>query len=101
MVTTLLNLSTIIIVLPILFVYSWKLALLVVITFNHVTLTMVLAVKILRYRMTQLQRAESEKNRYLVETLRGMNTAKSLALDSNDFAALIWTRHRLFHEIFT
>jgi ATP-binding cassette subfamily B protein len=101
MVTTLLNLSMIIIVLPILFVYSWKLALFVVTTFNHVTLTMVLAVKILRYRMTQLQRAGSEKNRYLVETLCGMNTAKSLALEQQRFRRIDMDSHRLFHEIFT
>jgi ATP-binding cassette subfamily B protein len=85
MLTTLLDLSMILIVLPVLFFYSWKLALLVVATTGLMTLTMVLSIKTFRYKMTQLQRAESEKNRYLVETLRGMNTVKSLALEPQRF----------------
>ena len=85
LLTTLFDLSMIVIVLPILFFYSWKLAFIVVAMTILITIIMAVTMKTFRYHMHQVQAAEATKNRYLVETLRGMSTIKSLALEPYRF----------------
>jgi ATP-binding cassette subfamily B protein len=85
LLTTLFDLSTIVVVLPVLFFYSWKLTFIVLAMTSLVTLIMFVTMKSFRYAMHQLQHAESVKNRYMVETLRGMGTIKALALEPTRF----------------
>ncbi|MHC1791178.1 peptidase domain-containing ABC transporter [Solidesulfovibrio sp.] len=85
LLTTLFDLSMIIIVLPILFFYSWKLAFIVLGMTGIITLIMGVTMKTFRYHMHQVQGAEAVKNKYMVETLRGMSTIKSLALEPYRF----------------
>lgn len=81
LLTTLFDLSTIVVVLPVLFFYSWKLSFIVLAMTLLVTGVMFVTMKSFRYAMHQLQNAEAIKNRYMVETLRGMGTIKALALE--------------------
>lgn len=81
LLTTLFDLSMIVVIVPILFVYSWKLACLVLAMSSLVAVVMFATIRTFRYHMHQLQAAESVKNRYLVETLRGISTIKALALE--------------------
>lgn len=81
LLTTLFDMSMIVVILPILFLYSWKLTLLVVGMMSVVSIIMLMTMKTFRYKMRQVQAAESVKNRFVVETLRGMSTVKSLALE--------------------
>ncbi len=85
LLTTLFDLSTIVVVLPVLFFYSWKMTFIVLAMTSLVTLIMFVTMKSFRYAMHQLQHAESVKNRYMVETLRGMATIKALALEPTRF----------------
>ncbi|QAZ69183.1 peptidase domain-containing ABC transporter [Solidesulfovibrio carbinolicus] len=85
LLTTLFDLSTIVVVLPVLFFYSWKMTFIVIAMTSLVTLIMFVTMKSFRYAMHQLQHAESVKNRYMVETLRGMATIKALALEPTRF----------------
>jgi ATP-binding cassette subfamily B protein len=85
LLTTLLDLSTILIVVPVLFFYSWKLTFIVLAMTLLVALLMFVTIKSFRYAMHQLQNAEASKNRYMVETLRGMGTIKALALEPARF----------------
>lgn len=85
LLTTLFDLSTIVMVLPVLFFYSWKLSFVVLAMTFLVVLIMFMTMKSFRYHMHQLQHAEAVKNRYMVETLRGMGTIKALALEPTRF----------------
>jgi ATP-binding cassette subfamily B protein len=85
LLTTLFDLSMIGIVVPVLFFYSWKLALIVVAMTILITFIMGMTMRTFRYHMHQVQAAEAAKNRYMVETLRGISTIKSLALEPYRF----------------
>ncbi|MFP5259103.1 MAG: peptidase domain-containing ABC transporter [Acidobacteriota bacterium] len=85
LLTTLFDLSMIVVILPVLFLYSWKLAFIVVGITGLIALVMALTMKVFRYRMRRLLIAEGDKNKYMVETLRGMSTIKSLALEPTRF----------------
>lgn len=81
LLTTLFDTTSILIVLPILFFYSWKLSCVVILILSCILTIMAATMGAFRYKMSQLQHAEAQKNRYIVETLRGMSTIKSLALE--------------------
>jgi len=81
LLSTLFDTSLIFVVLPILFFYSWQLALIVIFLAGIITCIMAGTMRAFRYKMHLVQGAEGEKNKYLVETLRGMSTIKSLALE--------------------
>ena len=85
LLTTLFDLSMIVVVVPVLFFYSWKLTFLVLAMTAIIAIVMAMTMKTFRYQMHQLQHAESIKNQYMVETLRGMSTIKSLALEPHRF----------------
>lgn len=85
LLTTLFDLSMIVVVLPVLFFYSWKLTFIVLAMTSVVALILFSTMKTFRYAMQQLQHAEAVKNRYMVETLRGMGTIKALALEPTRF----------------
>lgn len=81
LLTTLFDLSLIAFILPILFFYSWKLTFVVIGITSIIALLMASTMRIFRYKMHQVQQMEAVKNKFLVETLRGIGTVKSLALE--------------------
>jgi ATP-binding cassette subfamily B protein len=81
LLTTLFDTTIIIIILPVLFFYSWQLSCIVLLILACIVAIMGATMGVFRYKMHQLQIAEAQKNKYLVETLRGMSTIKSLALE--------------------
>lgn len=81
LLTTLFDMSLLVVVLPILFFYSWKLTFVVIAIALCITGIMFATMRVFRYKMHRVQEAEAIKNKYLVETLRGMGTIKSLALE--------------------
>ena len=81
LLTTLFDLSLIAFILPVLFFYSWKLSF-VVLAFTCVILAIMLStMRVFRHLMHQVQTYEATKNKFIVETLRGIGTVKSLALE--------------------
>ncbi|WP_029457849.1 peptidase domain-containing ABC transporter [Solidesulfovibrio alcoholivorans] len=81
LLTTLFDLSLIAFVLPILFFYSWKLAFVVIAFTCGILAVMLGTMRVFRYMMHEVQTYEALKNKYIVETLRGIGTIKSLALE--------------------
>ncbi len=81
LLTTLFDLSLIAFILPILFFYSWKLAFVVIAFTCGILAIMLGTMRVFRYMMHQVQTYEAIKNKYIVETLRGIGTIKSLALE--------------------
>ncbi len=81
LLTTLFDLSLIAFILPILFFYSWKLCFVVLAFTTVIVLLMLSTMRVFRYKMHRLQEYEAIKNKYIVETLRGIGTVKSLALE--------------------
>ncbi|WP_300157974.1 peptidase domain-containing ABC transporter [Solidesulfovibrio sp.] len=81
LLTTFFDLSLIAFVLPILFFYSWKLSFVVLAFVTAIILLMLGTMRVFRYKMYRLQEYEAVKNKYIVETLRGIGTVKSLALE--------------------
>ncbi len=80
--TTLLDASVLIVFLPVLFFYSATLTL-VVLAFTGVIAAVVFAlVPTFRTRLQALYRADAERQAMLVETIQGMRTVKSLAMES-------------------
>src|SRR5690606_22163592 len=67
--------------LPVLLLYSVKLTLVVVGFALLVGLVVLLLVGPFRKRLTELYQAEGERQALLVETVHGMRTVKSLALE--------------------
>lgn len=81
LLTTLFDLSLIAVIMPILFFYSWKLAFIVVACAIGIMIVMSSTMRIFRYKMHQVQQIEAVKNKYVVETLRGIGTVKALSLE--------------------
>ena len=81
LLTTLFDLSLIVFILPVLFFYSWKLAFVVLAFSAGILAVMLSTMRVFRYMMHQVQLYEAIKNKYIVETLRGIGTVKSLALE--------------------
>ncbi|MBQ7586227.1 MAG: peptidase domain-containing ABC transporter [Desulfovibrionaceae bacterium] len=78
---SLLDSFSLIIVLPILFLYSWKLTLLVLAFSGISALVIALAMGPFRKRLQDLYATEGERQAYLVENIRAMPTVKSLSLE--------------------
>lgn len=81
LLTTLFDLTLIIFILPILFFYSWQLTFVVIGITILISFIMAGTMRTFRYKTHQVQEMEAIKNRFLVETLRGISTVKSLALE--------------------
>ncbi|WP_428567568.1 MAG: peptidase domain-containing ABC transporter [Solidesulfovibrio sp. DCME] len=81
LLTTFFDLSLIVFIVPVLFFYSWQMTCIVLAGIGLILCIMFATMRSFRYMMTQVQNAEATKNRYLVETLRGIGTIKSLALE--------------------
>lgn len=79
--TTVLDATVLVVFLPILFFYSVKLAL-IVLTFTAVIAAVVFSlVPTFRSRLQALYTAEADRQAMLVETIQGMRTVKSLAME--------------------
>lgn len=79
--TTILDASVLVIFIPVLFFYSVKLAL-IVLTFTAVIAGVVFSlVPTFRSRLQALYTAEADRQAMLVETIQGMRTVKSLAME--------------------
>lgn len=78
---TLLDLSILIVIFPIIFLYSVKLSIIVVITALVIAGIMGFAIPIFRRRLNDLYEADGERQATLVECIHGMNTIKALALE--------------------
>lgn len=78
---TLLDATALLVFLPLLFLYSWKLGLLVL-GFS-LAIAVVIALMVPRFyaALTSLYRAEGERQSLLVESIHGISTIKSLALE--------------------
>jgi ATP-binding cassette subfamily B protein len=81
LLTTFLDLPVLIIFLPILFLYSTKLALLVLGACMVLAAVVALLIGPFRTRLRRLYRAEAERQSLLVETIHGARTVKSLSLE--------------------
>lgn len=81
MFRTLLDLVTSIVLMPILFIISWQLAILVMMWAAIIFLIVLCSIRPLTARHLRVVAAEQEKAAYLTETVYGMRTIKSLALE--------------------
>lgn len=79
--TTLLDACALLVFIPVLFFYSAPLTLLVLGLSVALGLFLAVAIPVFRRRLTALYRAEGERQSYLVETIRGMETVKALSLE--------------------
>jgi ATP-binding cassette, subfamily B, bacterial HlyB/CyaB len=77
-----LDLITGVVLIPILFLISWQLALLVLIWMAVLFVVVLGFIRPLQRRHRQYIATEHEKSAYLVETIYGMRTIKALALES-------------------
>ena len=78
---TLLDLSVLIVIFPIIFMYSVTLSLIVVAMSAIIGGTLWFAIPIFRRRLQDLYNAEGERQSTLVEAIHGMPTIKALALE--------------------
>src|SRR4051812_24019274 len=78
---TLLDATSLLVIVPLLFLYSGRLALLVL-TFSGLTAAIITGlIPVYRRRLRVLYEAEGQRQAYLVETIHGMETVKSLATE--------------------
>ena len=78
---TLLDATSLLVIVPLLFLYSGRLALLVL-GFSGLTAAVIAGlIPIYRRRLRLLYEAEGQRQAYLVETIHGMETVKSLATE--------------------
>jgi ATP-binding cassette subfamily B protein len=78
---TMLDASVLVIFLPVLFAYSAKLATLVLVFAALIGVVVLALIRPFRSRLKALYNAEGERQSLLVETIQGMRTVKSLALE--------------------
>lgn len=78
---TLLDSLALFVFLPVLLFYSWKLTLVVVGFSALIALCIALIIPTFRRRLKELYMAEGERQAFLVETIQGMHTVKSLSLE--------------------
>ena len=96
---SLLELFSLVVFLPILLFYSVKLTLVVLLFTFLMALVIALLIKPFQARLEELYMAEGQKQSMLVETIQGIRTVKSLALEPtqqrkwNDTSAFAITRH--------
>ena len=79
--STLLDACALLVFIPVLFFYSLPLTCLVLGLSVVLGLFLTVVVPVFRRRLTALYRAEGERQSYLVETIRGMETIKALSLE--------------------
>ena len=78
---TLLDATSLLVIVPLLFLYSGRLALLVL-TFSGLTAAIIGGlIPVYRRRLRVLYEAEGQRQAYLVETIHGMETVKALATE--------------------
>ena len=80
---TTLDALSLIVFIPVLFLYSVKLSIVVLVFTFVIALIMFMLIKPFRRRLKDLYMAEGDRQAYLVENLHGMNTVKSLAIEPN------------------
>jgi ATP-binding cassette, subfamily B, bacterial HlyB/CyaB len=78
---TLLDASALIVFIPVLFLYSAKLAIILLCFCALIALVIALLIGPFRRRLYALYQAEAQRQGVLVETIHGMSTVKSLALE--------------------
>lgn len=78
---TSLDALSLVVFIPILFLYSVKLTLVVLVFTGVIAAIMAVLIKPFRRRLQELYLAEGDRQAYLVENLHGMNTVKSLAIE--------------------
>jgi ATP-binding cassette subfamily B protein len=78
---TLLDALALVVFIPVLFFYSVPLTLLVLVLSVALGLFLAVIIPVLRRRLLALYRAEGERQSFLVETIRGMETVKALSLE--------------------
>jgi subfamily B ATP-binding cassette protein HlyB/CyaB len=88
---TVLDLITLVVLLPALFVLEWRLAFLVVALGGMVFLVIYAFLKPMRARYAKVIHAEQSKSTYLSETVYGMRTIKSLAIEGRRMHK--WDQH--------
>lgn len=78
---TLLDALSLLVFVPVLFLYSTQLTLLVLLFTGLIALTVAVLVRPFRRRLRELYEAEAERQGLLVESIHGMRTVKSLAME--------------------
>jgi subfamily B ATP-binding cassette protein HlyB/CyaB len=78
---TVLDATSLLIFLPILFAYSVKLALIVLVFTALIATVVAMMVPVFRRRLNDLYNAEGARQAMLVETIHGMRTVKALAIE--------------------
>nr|MCR5564023.1 hypothetical protein [Desulfovibrio sp.] len=78
---TVLDCVSLVVVLPILFLYAWQLTVVVLLFSGLSAITIVLAMGPFRRRLQDLYAIDGERQAYLVENIRAMPTVKSLSLE--------------------
>jgi ATP-binding cassette subfamily B protein len=78
---TLLDASALIVFIPVLFLYSAKLALILLLFCGAIAAVIAALIGPFRRRLLELYQAEAQRQGLLVETIHGMPTVKSLALE--------------------
>jgi len=78
---TLLDGAALLVFIPVLFCYSVELTLLVLALSLALGLLLAIIIPFFRKRLLALYKAEGERQSYLVETIRGMETVKALSLE--------------------
>ena len=78
---TLLDLSALVVFIPVLFLYSVKLTIILLLFCTAIALVIVVLIGPFRRRLLLLYQAEAQRQGLLVETIHGMATVKSMALE--------------------
>ncbi|MGB9992634.1 peptidase domain-containing ABC transporter [Pseudoduganella rhizocola] len=78
-----LDLIALVVFIPVLFSYSFKLAMIVLLFGILIAIIVMLMVPIFQRRLQELYQAEGARQAMLVETIHGMRTVKALAIEPN------------------
>ncbi len=78
---TLLDCATLFIFIPILFFYSWILAVIILSFSLAIALSIAFVIKPFKAKLNYLYEEDGKKQSHLVETIRGIHTVKSLSLE--------------------
>ena len=78
---TLLDLSVLLVIFPILFLYSVTMSVIVLVTALVIAIILAVAIPIFQRRLRDLYTADGERQATLVEAIHGMPTVKALALE--------------------
>ena len=78
---TLLDLSVLLVIFPILFMYSVTMSVIVLVTALVIAIILAVAIPIFQRRLRDLYTADGERQATLVEAIHGMPTVKALALE--------------------